>query len=58
MLQSPIQRVISALQNQDKSETVEAGAEEVAAPAVEETPAEAAPEAPTAESTEETPAAE
>ena len=58
LLQSPIQRVISALQNQDKSETVEAGAEEVAAPAVEETPAEAAPEAPTAESTEETPAAE
>mgnify|MGYP003692899265 FL=1 len=56
LLQSPIQRVVSALQN--KSETVEASAEEVAAPAVEETPAEAAPEAPTAESTEETPAAE
>ncbi len=53
LLQSPIQRVISALQNQDKSEAVE-----VAAPAVEETPAEAAPEAPAAESTDETPAAE
>ncbi|WP_426476059.1 50S ribosomal protein L10 [Chryseobacterium sp. CBSDS_008] len=49
LLQSPIQRVVSALQN--KSETVEAKAEE-AAPAVEETPAEA-PEA-AAESTEET----
>ncbi|WP_027380918.1 50S ribosomal protein L10 [Chryseobacterium daeguense] len=47
LLQSPIQRVVSALQN--KSETVEAKAEE-AAPAVEETPA--------AESTDETPAAE
>ena len=58
LLQSPIQRVISALQNQDKTEAVEAGAEEVAAPAVEETPAEAAPEAPAAESTDETPAAE
>ena len=56
LLQSPIQRVVSALQN--KSETTEATAEEAAAPAVEETPAEAAPEAPTAESTEETPAAE
>ncbi|GEN69386.1 50S ribosomal protein L10 [Chryseobacterium rhizosphaerae] len=49
LLQSPIQRVVSALQN--KSETVEAKAEE-AAPAVEETPAEA-PDA-AAESTEET----
>ncbi|NIF03910.1 50S ribosomal protein L10 [Chryseobacterium sp. Tr-659] len=49
LLQSPIQRVVSALQN--KSEAVEAQAEE-AAPAVEETPAEA-PEA-AAESTEET----
>lgn len=49
LLQSPIQRVVSALQN--KSETVEAKAEE-AGPAVEETPAEA-PEA-AAESTEET----
>lgn len=56
LLQSPIQRVVSALQN--KSETVEAKAEEAAAPAVEETPAEAAPEAPAAESTDETPAAE
>lgn len=56
LLQSPIQRVVSALQN--KSETVEAKAEEAAAPAVEETPAEAAPEAPAADSTEETPAAE
>ncbi|AYN01298.1 50S ribosomal protein L10 [Chryseobacterium sp. 3008163] len=56
LLQSPIQRVVSALQN--KSETVEAKAEEAVAPAVEETPAEAAPEAPAAESTEETPAAE
>jgi large subunit ribosomal protein L10 len=55
LLQSPIQRVVSALQN--KSETTEATAEE-AAPAVEETPAEAAPEAPAADSTEETPAAE
>ncbi|WP_299181581.1 50S ribosomal protein L10 [uncultured Chryseobacterium sp.] len=53
LLQSPIQRVVSALQN--KPETVEAKAEE-AAPAVEETPAEA-PEA-AAESTEETPSAE
>ena len=52
LLQSPIQRVVSALQN--KSETVEASAEEVAAPAVEETPAEAASEAPA----DETPAAE
>lgn len=52
LLQSPIQRVVSALQN--KPETVEAKAEE-AAPAVEETPAEA-PEAAeaAAESTEET----
>ena len=50
LLQSPIQRVVSALQN--KPETVEAKAEEAAAPAVEETPAEA-PEA-AAESTEET----
>lgn len=56
LLQSPIQRVVSALQN--KSETAEARAEETAAPAVEETPAEAAPEAPAAESTEETPSAE
>jgi len=56
LLQSPIQRVVSALQN--KSETVEATDEEAAAPAVEETPAEAAPEAPAAESTDETPAAE
>ena len=56
LLQSPIQRVVSALQN--KSETTEAKAEE-AAPAVEETPAaEATPEAPAAESTDETPAAE
>jgi len=56
LLQSPIQRVVSALQN--KPETVEAKAEEAAAPAAEETPAEAAPEAPAAESTEETPSAE
>ncbi|PTT37685.1 50S ribosomal protein L10 [Chryseobacterium sp. HMWF028] len=55
LLQSPIQRVVSALQN--KSETVEAQAEE-AAPVVEETPAVEAPEAPAAESTDETPAAE
>ncbi|MBV8328079.1 50S ribosomal protein L10 [Chryseobacterium sp.] len=55
LLQSPIQRVVSALQN--KSETVEAQAEE-AAPVVEETPAAEAPEAPAAESTDETPAAE
>ncbi|MDH6251094.1 large subunit ribosomal protein L10 [Chryseobacterium sp. H1D6B] len=55
LLQSPIQRVVSALQN--KPETVEAKAEEAATPAVEETPAETAPEA-AAESTEETPSAE
>ncbi|MCJ8155397.1 50S ribosomal protein L10 [Chryseobacterium sp. SSA4.19] len=55
LLQSPIQRVVSALQN--KSESVEANAEE-AAPAVEEKAAEEAPEAPAAESTDETPAAE
>lgn len=55
LLQSPIQRVVSALQN--KSETAEASSEE-AAPAVEETPAAEAPEAPAAESTDETPAAE
>lgn len=56
LLQSPIQRVVSALQN--KPETVEAKAEEAAVPAVEETPAAEAPEAPAAESTDETPAAE
>lgn len=50
LLQSPIQRVVSALQN--KPETVEAKAEK-AAPAVEETPAAEAPEA-AADSTEET----
>ncbi|HCN49945.1 MAG TPA: 50S ribosomal protein L10 [Chryseobacterium sp.] len=50
LLQSPIQRVVSALQN--KPETVEAKAEE-ATPVVEETPAAEAPEA-AAESTEET----
>ncbi|WP_332453700.1 50S ribosomal protein L10 [Chryseobacterium aquaticum] len=50
LLQSPIQRVVSALQN--KSEATEATEE--AASAVEETPAEAAPEAPA----DETPAAE
>jgi large subunit ribosomal protein L10 len=50
LLQSPIQRVVSALQN--KPEAVEAKAEE-AAPAVEETPAAEAPEA-AADSTEET----
>lgn len=53
LLQSPIQRVVSALQN--KSESAEANAEE-AAPAKEEKAADA-PEA-SAESTEETPAAE
>lgn len=53
LLQSPIQRVVSALQN--KSESAEANAEE-AAPAEEEKAADA-PEA-SAESTEETPAAE
>ncbi|WP_223606549.1 50S ribosomal protein L10 [Chryseobacterium sp. OSA05B] len=56
LLQSPIQRVVSALQN--KSETVETATEEAAAPAVEETPAAEATEAPAAESTDETPAAE
>lgn len=55
LLQSPIQRVVSALQN--KPETTEAKAEE-AAPAVEETPAAEATEAPAAESTDETSAAE
>ena len=56
LLQSPIQRVISALQNQEaKAEESAPAADEAK---VEETPAEAAPEAPTAESTEETPAAE
>lgn len=71
LLQSPIQRLVSALQN--KPETVEAKAE-VAAPAAqeakaeetpakeeskaEETPAKEVPETPTAESKEETPAAE
>lgn len=56
LLQSPIQRVISALQNQEaKAEESAPAAEESK---VEETPAEAAPEAPTAESAEETPAAE
>ncbi|MCX8533816.1 50S ribosomal protein L10 [Chryseobacterium luquanense] len=43
LLQSPIQRVVSALQN--KSETAETATEEVAAPAVEETPATETPEA-------------
>ena len=61
LLQSPIQRVVSALQN--KSDNAEAKTEE-AAPAVEEVKAEeapaveVAPEAPAAESTEETPSAE
>ncbi len=54
LLQSPIQRVVSALQN--KSESTEANVEEAAAPAEEEKAADA-PEA-SAESTEETPAAE
>lgn len=53
LLQSPIQRVVSALQN--KPETVEAKAEE-AAPAAEEAPATETPETPAAEG--ETPAAE
>ena len=53
LLQSPIQRVVSALQN--KSEGTEAQAEE-AAPAVEETPAAETPETPAAEG--EAPAAE
>ncbi|AZA56170.1 50S ribosomal protein L10 [Chryseobacterium shandongense] len=53
LLQSPIQRVVSALQN--KPETVEAKAEE-AAPAVEEAPATETPETPAAEG--EAPAAE
>ncbi|MDY0932850.1 50S ribosomal protein L10 [Chryseobacterium sp. CFBP8996] len=43
LLQSPIQRVVSALQN--RPETAEATTEEVAAPAVEETPATETPEA-------------
>ena len=53
LLQSPIQRVVSALQN--KSEGTEAQAEE-AAPAVEEAPAAETPETPAAEG--EAPAAE
>lgn len=53
LLQSPIQRVVSALQN--KPETVEAKAEE-AAPAVEEAAATETPETPAAEG--EAPAAE
>ncbi|WP_312902619.1 50S ribosomal protein L10 [Chryseobacterium taichungense] len=53
LLQSPIQRVVSALQN--KPETVEAKAEETA-PAVEEAPATETPETPAAEG--EAPAAE
>lgn len=53
LLQSPIQRVVSALQN--KPETVEAKAEE-AAPATEEAPATETPETPAAEG--EAPAAE
>lgn len=53
LLQSPIQRVVSALQN--KPETVEAKAEE-AAPAAEEAPATETPETPAAEG--EAPAAE
>ncbi len=53
LLQSPIQRVVSALQN--KPETVEAKAEE-AAPAAEEAPATEIPETPAAEG--EAPAAE
>lgn len=53
LLQSPIQRVVSALQN--KSEATEAQAEE-AAPAVEEAPAAETPETPAAEG--EAPAAE
>ena len=55
LLQSPIQRVVSALQN--KSETAEAQAEE-AAPAVEEAPATEAPEAPEAAAEGEAQAAE
>lgn len=43
LLQSPIQRVVSALQN--RPETAEATTEEVATPAVEETPATETPEA-------------
>ncbi|MCD0479995.1 50S ribosomal protein L10 [Chryseobacterium sp. LC2016-29] len=43
LLQSPIQRVVSALQN--RPETAEATTEEVAAPAVEETSATETPEA-------------
>lgn len=53
LLQSPIQRVVSALQN--KSEASEASTEE-AAPAVEEAPVAETPETPAAEG--ETPAAE
>jgi large subunit ribosomal protein L10 len=53
LLQSPIQRVVSALQN--KPETVEAKAEE-AAPTAEEAPATETPETPAAEG--EAPAAE
>ena len=55
LLQSPIQRVVSALQN--RPETVEAKAEE-AAPVVEETPAVEAQVAPEAAAEGEAPAAE
>jgi large subunit ribosomal protein L10 len=63
LLQSPIQRVLGALENKDNAK--EAVAEEVAAPVAEAAPVteapaaeEAAPEAPAAEATPEAPAAE
>jgi large subunit ribosomal protein L10 len=59
LLQSPIQRVIGALQNRDNA--TGAATEEAAAPVEEasnEAAPEAAPEAPAAEATGETPAAE
>jgi large subunit ribosomal protein L10 len=62
LLQSPIQRVIGALENKDaaKGAVAEEAVAEVAAPApVEEAPAaEAAPEAPSAEAAPEAPSAE
>jgi large subunit ribosomal protein L10 len=63
LLQSPIQRVIGALENKDAATgKAEAPAAEEAAPAVEAAPeapaAEAAPEAPAAEAAPEAPAAE
>ncbi|UEG50065.1 50S ribosomal protein L10 [Ferruginibacter lapsinanis] len=62
LLQSPIQRVLGALQNKDAAKAAEEVVAEVAAPAVEAaapaTEAPAAPEAPAADAAAEAPAAE